>query len=96
MIAEKLGARIERRQRNFALLHHLEPRLHVGQASLQRISGTPVEGEVNRSVFFFRQLDAKRFAVPFGFSDHPLRNEVMMNIDGATFHSFLLRLLPIA
>ena len=45
IIAEKLRARIERRQRDFALLHHLQPPIHIRQTLQQRIPWTGIEGK---------------------------------------------------
>ena len=86
IIAEKLCARIERRQRNIALLHHLQPRFHIGQTLHQRIAWTAVEGKPDTSVLVFEDFDVERFTVAPRFTDYLFGDVMMMNIDGT--HKF--------
>ena len=86
IIAEKLRARIERRQRNFALLHHLQPRFHIGQALHQRIPWTAIEGKPDRSVLIFGDFDTEGFAVSLRLAHYLFGDVMVMNIDGATYH----------
>ena len=98
IIAEKLRARIERRQRNFPLLHHLQPRFHIRQALHQRIPWTAIEGKPDGSVLIFEDFDAERFPVPLRLADYLFGNVMVMNINGVSLHmlglSSLYCLLP--
>jgi hypothetical protein len=48
------------------------------------------ECKVNRAVFFFRDFNSKRLAMPLALFDHLLRNEVMMDVNRASAHNSIL------
>src|ERR1051325_11148071 len=89
-VPQNIGARLERRHGDLALIHHCEARRFVRQPLLQCILRSIAERKVNRSVFFLRDFNPKPFAVSPAFLDQLLWDEVMMNINRASPHNLLL------
>src|SRR5262249_22033247 len=85
--SQNVCARIERRQRDLAVVHHREPRLDVCESPRQPVLPA-AEREVNRAVFFLRDFNTQRSPTSFGFFNHLFWDKVMMNIDRAVAHPF--------